>query len=290
MPKYSEMLSYGRHGCRLLAVALSLATAAHAQAGAEAKSDSRNDADNAALVAAAKKGDAVAVKELLAKGADPNFKTNFGATALSFAADRGSVDVVKLLVAKGADVNVRDNFYKYTPLFWASLRGFAEIGKILLQNGATGKEEVLPIASSLGFLDFVKVVLDAGELKADILSAALKSATDAGHSDVAEVLQRAGAANAQQAEFQVEPDTLKSYAGTYKSGDLEMKFVLKDGNLTETVIGAYPMSLRAVDKTNYTFREVAGLSIAFHVDSGKVTGLTLNRAGKAIEYKKVEER
>ena len=71
---------------------------------------------NEELLIAARKSDALAVKALLAKGADVNAKTSYGVTALSFAADRGSLEIVKSLLEHGADVNATDTFY-HKP-FW----------------------------------------------------------------------------------------------------------------------------------------------------------------------------
>ncbi len=70
---------------------------------------------NEALLVAARKSDVAAVKELLAKGADVNAKTQYGATPLSYACDRGNFEIVKLLLERGANVNVKDTFYKATP-------------------------------------------------------------------------------------------------------------------------------------------------------------------------------
>src|SRR5437588_6754931 len=81
------------------------------------------------LLAAAGKGDAAAVKALLAKGADVNARNAYGATALSFAADKGHLEVVKLLLQHKADVNAKDTFYKASPLDWAVMRNHADIIK-----------------------------------------------------------------------------------------------------------------------------------------------------------------
>src|SRR5262245_9084828 len=77
---------------------------------------------NENLLAAAKKGDAKAAEMLLAKGADVNAKTTYGATALTFAAEKGHVEVVRLLLKHKAEVNPKDTFYKASPLTWAILR------------------------------------------------------------------------------------------------------------------------------------------------------------------------
>jgi hypothetical protein len=65
------------------------------------------------LLAAAKQRDAAAVQALLAKGADVNAKSSYGATSLSFAANKGHLAVVKVLLQHKADVK--------SPLFpWVS--------------------------------------------------------------------------------------------------------------------------------------------------------------------------
>ena len=75
---------------------------------------------NEELITAARKSNVEAVKTLLAKGADVNAKTEYGATPLFFACDRGNAEVVKLLLDAGADPNVHDTFYKATPTIWAA--------------------------------------------------------------------------------------------------------------------------------------------------------------------------
>jgi uncharacterized protein len=73
---------------------------------------------NAFLKAAIANGDAARVKELLAKGADPNYQYSIGydhksimRTVLILAAQKGNVDIVQMLLDKGADVNVKGLIY-----------------------------------------------------------------------------------------------------------------------------------------------------------------------------------
>jgi ankyrin repeat protein len=50
------------------------------------------------------------VNELLAGGADPNLRTNYGLTPLMIAASRGLFEIVKTLLDYGADVNIKADF------------------------------------------------------------------------------------------------------------------------------------------------------------------------------------
>src|SRR5436305_6128578 len=84
---------------------------------------------NEELLQAARGGDAKAVAAALAKGADVNAKSPYGATALSFAADKGHTEVARVLVQHKADVNAKDKFYQATPLSWALMRGQAGVLK-----------------------------------------------------------------------------------------------------------------------------------------------------------------
>src|SRR5690242_1443895 len=72
------------------------------------------------LLAAVRKSDVAGVRALLAKGADVNAKSPYGATPLFFACDRGNLEIVKLLLDRGAEVNVQDTFYNSTALSWAA--------------------------------------------------------------------------------------------------------------------------------------------------------------------------
>ena len=92
--------------------ATTAAAALFAAAVCSAQPCSAAAADKAdALSAAARKGDAAAVKALLDEGVDVNTKYRYGVTVLIYACDHGHLDVVKLLLDRGADVNVKDSFY-----------------------------------------------------------------------------------------------------------------------------------------------------------------------------------
>lgn len=252
------------------------------------------------LWVAARKGDTTAVKELLAKGADVNAKFRYGATALSYASDRGHLEVVKVLVEHGADVNVRDTFYGASPLSWAASKGHIEVVRFLLEKGAdAGKEAALRMAASGGHTDIVQAVLKKGGVSPDVLTAALAQATKAGHAEIVELLKKAGAGEPPKADFQVDLETLKSYAGVYKMqdqrapafwGGVDYKFEVKEGKLVGGPLGIRSYTLAPIDQMTFRVREVEGLSFSFHKEQGKVVGLTIKQGSSTVVFKKADEK
>ena len=92
-----------------------------------------------ALHMAAYYGHQEIIKELIAKGADVNARTNEGDTSLHKAVAEGNKEAVELLITAGADVNARNDF-EITPLHEATgsnlEKGHLEITELLLANGA----------------------------------------------------------------------------------------------------------------------------------------------------------
>ena len=181
---------------RTLALIVTLVTAATAFAFAQATEPSTKAEE---LSAAARKGDAATVKRLLDEGVDPNTKYRYGVTPLFYACDHGHLDVVKVLLDHGAEVNVKDTFYGMTPLILAlgpaqkKTPAHTEIAKLLIAKGAQGKDQALSTAVSEGDAAMAKVVADSGGLSADSLADALELARANGKTDVARILEQAGA-------------------------------------------------------------------------------------------------
>ena len=90
---------------------------------------------------AAKAGDAEAVKEFLAAGADVNVKGGSEWTPLHEATRGGRKGIVKLLIAKGADVNAKD-WRGTTPLDFAIIKRQSEIANLLRKHGGKTAEEL----------------------------------------------------------------------------------------------------------------------------------------------------
>ncbi len=124
------------------------------------------------LLQAVWKEDISAVKELLAKGADPNAKSAIGTSPLHGAAKKSEVEITRALIAQGADVNARDQSgltplmaaasanqihnmeallaagarvdakddKGFTALMWAVVQGFPQGVEVLLENKAQANE------------------------------------------------------------------------------------------------------------------------------------------------------
>jgi outer membrane protein assembly factor BamB len=241
------------------------------------------------LWAAAKKGDAARVEALLTQGVDVNARTTYGATALSFAANRGHAEVVKVLLKHKADVNVKDRFYQFTPLTWAVYNGHAAVVTALLEAGATGADQLLAFAATLGKPAVVRALLDKGKIKQEVLDQALAT-TPAKNAEIRELLTRAGARASSKTAFVVDAALLKSYAGTYRSDEgVEIDVALEKDKLVIKYSGRTLYTLQAIDKV--TFSAAAGaVTFIFQSDQGKITACLLKTKTAAARYLRVEKR
>ncbi|MBI1764962.1 MAG: ankyrin repeat domain-containing protein [Acidobacteria bacterium] len=243
---------------------------------------------NEDLLAAARKSDAAAVKALLAKGADVNAKSPYGATPLFFACDRGSAEVVKILLEAGADVNIKDTFYKSTPLTWAIQHDHAEVVKLLVAKTPSSKESATAQAVAQGQPKTVNALLALGGFKPESLSLWLTMAEKNDAKEVAEALKAAGAKPQPKTEFKVEPAQLKRYEGTYKNEQVELSFRVKDGKLIGTSNG---FDFAMLPQAAHTFEpEGQPSTVVFKLEGEKVVALTIKGAGGELTIKKVEAK
>mmetsp|Transcript_19904 Transcript_19904/g.64795 ORF Transcript_19904/g.64795 Transcript_19904/m.64795 type:complete len:388 (+) Transcript_19904:103-1266(+) len=119
---------------------------------------------SSALLSAAQRGDAEAVKaELAAAGAEPNVKnTEKGRTALHLAAQEGHLAVVELLLAdERVDPNPRDDI-GVTPLMFAAQEGHSTLALRLLQDARTHPGLETPKSSALARWTALFVAAKAG--------------------------------------------------------------------------------------------------------------------------------
>ena len=92
-------------------------------------------ANENALIAAASEGQVETVRDLIAAGADVNFRNDYRVFSLILAATQGHTEIVQVLIAAGADVNARDS-YGYSSLILAANQGHTEIVRDLITAGA----------------------------------------------------------------------------------------------------------------------------------------------------------
>jgi len=91
-----------------------------------------------AFIEAAKRGDLVQVRQMLANDPDlANVADGSGRTPLHAAAWNGRLEVARLLLDTGADPDVKDLAQKGTPLEWAAWSARAEMVKLIVEHGAT---------------------------------------------------------------------------------------------------------------------------------------------------------
>lgn len=121
-------------------------------------------AEAESLQEAAWAGDVAAVTRMLATGADPGARIEYGWTPLHEAAKRGLVAFVRLLLDAGADPDVRYEKNQEPPLHWAAEESHVEVVRLLLDRGAGVRAGALNAAlhAAIFQAEVLRLLLDKG--------------------------------------------------------------------------------------------------------------------------------
>jgi len=155
---------------------------------------------NNQLVEASNMGNLEQVKSLIKQGADINFKSNAGITALMKASQGGDLEIVKLLIKSGADIHIK-NKRGQTALTWTAGFGRLEVAKFLIKSGADVKDYSAYMALQFAIFDkntkYVKLLVDGGvdvnTIPDDESFTPLMKASQKGYFDIVKILVSAGA-------------------------------------------------------------------------------------------------
>jgi len=153
------------------------------------------------LVAAARNGNFVGAKLLIAAGAKVKFHHRHDESALIAASEFGEVAFVKFLLEKGAKLNESSNGWG-SPLNAAARGGHAEVVAFLLSKGAdideqtNGQGSALNAAARNGHLATVQLLIERGanlNIENNGQGSALNAAARNGHEDIIKLLVKNGA-------------------------------------------------------------------------------------------------
>ena len=221
-----------------------------------------------ALRLAAQAGHGTVVAELLAGGAEVNLQSGDGRTALMDAAANSHGEVVTALLAAGADPNVQDESGN-TALLYATWRtGNSEVIRALLAGGANPntrgrRVSALEHTAMKGDAEAVAALLTGGadpNLQGEY-GPALKLAEKEGHSAIADMLRKAGAANAErprELQNSIGMEFMLIEPGTFEMGSPETEPGRKDDETLRTVTITQPFYLGKYEVTQGQWQAVMG--------------------------------
>ena len=242
---------------------------------------------NQDLWEAAKKGDARAVGSLLARGADPNARTPYGATPLLYASENGHLEVVRILLSHKADANLKDTFYGSTPLGSALTNKHYDVARVLVENGAKDTS-ALATAAQNGQTELVKMILAKSKPSASALTKAL-ALVPSNHVEISELLKKAGAKPAPPPAPApaVSSADLARYLGTFGNDKgIEYVVAVSEDKLTLSWLGQPLYTLSPTAKGSFKDSS-EDVTITFSETGGKVTGLTMKAGSSESRFDRV---
>ncbi len=160
-----------------------------------------NEQPNKQLLKAAETGNAQAVEEALAQGADVNYTDNTGKTALMNACAKGHRKIARILIKHGADVNHADRYCCMTALQDAAWNGYGKIVRLLIEHDANIHRGALMEAVPYCTTDTIRLLIEHG---ADVNhtnncgGTILMLAARYGRTDIAKILMEEHSVNVNQ--------------------------------------------------------------------------------------------
>jgi ankyrin repeat protein len=148
-----------------------------------------------ALIAATAHGRIAAVKFLLDHNADPNTAGKSGQTPLMAAAENNHAEILQLLLDHKANLAAKDH-NGWSALLKAVYRNNVACVQILAERDRQGLGRGLLVASLLGFKETVKVLLENGaevDTRSEDRRTPLMLAASKGHKEIVKILLDAGA-------------------------------------------------------------------------------------------------
>jgi uncharacterized protein len=212
------------------------------------------------VIAAAKAGNAAALRALIARKADVNAAEVDGTSALHWAVRAGDITSSELLIGSGARVDAA-NRYGVTPLSLAAHNGRGDLIGLLLKTGARVKsaEATLPegqtlvmLAARTGNVDAVKRLLAAGSdvnaRETRTGTTALVWAASSNRADVVRALVESGADLNVQSKVTSYPHTQNGVllSGVEEGVSYVGQTVLPRGGWSATMYGAREGATEAV--------------------------------------------
>ena len=122
------------------------------------------------LMTAIRRGSPELAEYFVGQGADVNTKTKYDYTPAQFAAGKKHLKIIKMLKKNGAELNAKDSLFGYTLVHEAIFNKNPKMVKYLAGQGvdvdipatAFVGSTPLNIASGLGYLEIVNILLDNG--------------------------------------------------------------------------------------------------------------------------------
>jgi outer membrane protein assembly factor BamB len=260
--------------------------AALALAQVAAGSPDRGDA----LLDAARRGDAAAVRALLDAGVPVDAANRHGTTALILAASRGALDVVRLLVERGADVDAHDRFFGSSPVGSALQGKHLDVARFLVEKGAADVDEALAAAVKEGDVDLARAALGTAKVEPLELAAARRLAPDKQGREMKELLAEAAASRRRRPAYEARPERLAAYAAVrYRAqrqpadAPADATVARKGDGLLLAVAGQPDLVLRPVREDVF---ETAGgdAAVAFGGRGGLIEWMRVNRGGDVVSF------